>query len=366
MVGSARVLIGGGSRGDGTITSRMRPVSIPNGNGIFRIVRSVASLANPLAGSELVAFAIAVECGTLAATADALELTQSAVTKRIHRLERRIGAPLLERGRFGVRPTALGRSIYPEVKRALDGLDVLARLVAESQQHGTAELRLIASLTIGEFLLPGWLGEFRAEHPDVHVQLQVLNSGRVLDAMHETQQGIGFVGGNKTLDGMRTLVVARDEIVVAVARSHPWAGRRTLRARELAAQPYLTREASSGTRAVAQASLESVGVRLEPSAQMASAQSLKRTLAGGGFTLMSRLAIEDEQRAGTLVGIPVADVDLGWDLCAVSRARPPLTGSARVFWRWLQARTLPQTMTSRDRCSRLEVPAPTPRLSSAR
>jgi DNA-binding transcriptional LysR family regulator len=309
------------------------------------VVRSVASLANPLAGSELVAFAIAVECGTLAAAADALELTQSAVTKRIHSLERRVGAPLLERGRFGVRPTALGRSIYPEVKRALDGLDALARLIAESQQQGTAELRIIASLTIGEFLLPGWLGEFRAERPDVHPQLEVLNSGRVLDAIRETQQVIGFVGGNDAMDGLRTLVLARDEIVVAVARSHPWARRRTLRARELGTQPYLTREASSGTRAVAQASLERAGVRLEPSAQMASAQSLKRTLAGGGFTLISRLAIEDEQRAGTLVGIPVSDVDLGRELCAVSRARPALKGSAHVFWRWLQARAVPQTTT---------------------
>jgi DNA-binding transcriptional LysR family regulator len=263
---------------------------------MFGLVRSATSLANPLAGSELVAFAIAVECGTLAAAADALELTQSAVTKRIHSLERRIGAPLLERGRFGVRPTALGRSIYPEVKRALDGLDALARLIAESQQQGTTELRLIASLTIGEFLLPGWLGEFRAERPDVHPQLEVLNSRRVLDAIRETQQVIGFVGRNDAMDGLRTLVLARDEIVVAVARSHPWARRRTLRARELGTQPYLTREASSGTRAVAQASLDRAGVRLEPSAQMASAQSLKRTLAGGGFTLISRLAIEDEQR----------------------------------------------------------------------
>ncbi len=78
---------------------------------------------------------------------------------------------------------------------------------------------------------------------------------------------------------------------------------------------------------------------------MASAQSLKRTLAGGGFTLISRLAIEDERRAGTLVGIPVSDVDLGRELCAVSRARAALKGSARVFRRWLQARAAPQTAT---------------------
>jgi DNA-binding transcriptional LysR family regulator len=64
---------------------------------------------------------------------------------------------------------------------------------------------------------------------------------------------------------------------------------------------------------------------------------------GGGFSLLSELAIEPERRAGTLVGIPVHDVGLGRELRAVRRPRPALTGAARAFWRWLEARTAAAT-----------------------
>jgi DNA-binding transcriptional LysR family regulator len=80
------------------------------------------------------------------------------------------------------------------------------------------------------------------------------------------------------------------------------------------------------------------GIALEPELQMASTQSLKRAFVGGGFTLISRLAIEDEQRAGALVGLSVRDIDLTRDLSAIARARPALTGAVRSFWRWLSQR----------------------------
>ena len=300
---------------------------------------STASTANPLAGSDLAAFVLAVEAGSIRGAGDALELTQSAVTKRIHALERRLGSRVLERGRFGVRPTEFGRTLYPQAKQALASLDAVAQLADLSRKNGVAELHLISSLTIGEFLLPGWLSQFREVRPDIRPHLEIINSRGVLDAIREDRQEIGFVEGLDSLEGLQTLTVARDEIVVAVAATHRWAHRRRLRAVDLTSEPYLTREAASGTRAVAHAALLQAGIELQPSLQMASTQSLKRTLASGGFTLISRLAIEDERRAGALAGIPVADLDLSRELRAVARRRPPLTGAARAFWRWMSART---------------------------
>jgi DNA-binding transcriptional LysR family regulator len=299
---------------------------------------SIASAANPLAGSDLAAFVLAVEVGSVQGAADALELTQSAVTKRIHALERRLGASVLERGRFGVRPTELGRALYPQAKQALASLDAVAALADRSREDGAAPLHLISSLTIGEFLLPGWLAQFRELRPDIQPQLEIINSRGVLDAIREGRQEIGFVEGRDPLEGLQVLTVAHDEIVVAVASTHRWAGRRKLRAAELVSEPYLTREVASGTRAVAHAALRQAGIELHPSLQMASAQSLKRTLASGGFTLVSQLAIEDERRAGTLAGVPVSDLDLKRELRAVSRRRPALTGAARAFWRWISSR----------------------------
>jgi DNA-binding transcriptional LysR family regulator len=291
--------------------------------------------ANPLAGSELAAFAAAVEAGTVQGAADALQLTQSAVTKRLQALERRIGDRLLERGRLGVRPTPLGGAVYPPAKQALEALAEVERIVTLSRAHGARDLRLCASLTIGEFLLPGWLAEFRHLRPDVHPQLEIVNSRGVLEEVREHRAEIGFVEGLDSLEAYESFTVARDRLLVVVSSDHPWARRRTVAVRDLGAEPYLTREAASGTRAVAESVLAGAGIELVPAMQASSFQSLKRALTGGGFALISELTIEAEHRAGTLVGIPVRGLDLRRDLRAISRRRPRLTGAALAFWRWL-------------------------------
>ena len=110
---------------------------------------------DPLSGRELAAFVAAVDAHTLYAAADALALTQSAVTKRVASLERRVGQRLLERGRTGVRPTAAGRALYPEARAALAALERARRAVADP--GADAALAVAASHTVAGYLLPGWL-----------------------------------------------------------------------------------------------------------------------------------------------------------------------------------------------------------------
>jgi len=313
----------------------------------------MSSLSDPVASGELAAFLAAYETGTVQGAADALTLTQSAVTKRIQSLERRLGAAVFERGRLGVTPTELGRTIYPPAKEALAQLTAVA-LAAEAARAGDhGDLRLSASLTIGEFLLPAWLSAFREQEPGVHPQLEVVGSAAVLAAVRDRRAAIGFVEGEATPDGFESLVVARDALVVVVAPGHPWARRRRVPARALttgAGGPYLTRERDSGTRAVATAALAAHGIELTPALEVASIQGLKRMIISGGFSLLSRLAIGDEVRAGTLVECELASVDLSRELRAVRLARrgsaggdPALAGgrAARRFWAWLAARAGP-------------------------
>lgn len=246
-----------------------------------------------------------------------------------------MGAELLERGRFGVRPTELGRAVYPVAKRALDALDDVAKVVEHARTGGGVDLRLSASHTIGEYLLPGWLAAFRQGRLEIHPQLEIVNSPGALDAIREQRSDIAFVEGRDALDGLEAVIVARDELAVVVSADHRWARRRAVSLRDLPGEPYLTREAASGTRAVATAVLGAAGVELAPSLQAASLQSLKRALAGGGFTVISRLTIDAEQRDGTLVALSVRGVDLTRDLRAVRRRRSTPSAAARAFWRWL-------------------------------
>jgi len=293
-----------------------------------------------LSAGDLAAFVAAVETGTVHAAAEALDLTQSAATKRISALERRLGVPLLVRSRTGVEPTDLGRLLYPEAKHVLVALDAAQRVVTERAMI-QRPLRLAASQTVGEFLLPSWLAAFRAADGAVHVQLDVRNSPAVLRELRDGDVEIGFVEGPDALDDLDVLALLRDEIVAVVAPRHPWARRHAIGLTDLPREQFLTREAGSGTRAVAEAALAERGVTLEPTLELASTQSLKRTVLSGGFTLLSRVAVQAEHDAGALTILPVHGVDLHRELRAV-RVRGRRHGAAaRRFWSFLDDRARP-------------------------
>ncbi|MDO8213377.1 LysR substrate-binding domain-containing protein [Conexibacter sp. CPCC 206217] len=295
----------------------------------------VAPIANPLPSPDLAAFVAACEAASMRGAADTLDLTQSAVTKRVLALERRVGVTLLERGRFGVRPTTAGRVLYPEAKRVLAALRDAEQALASHQRDAGSSLTLAASHTLGEFLLPDWLARFREHEPAVHAQVAIVNSTEVLLALRERRAQIGFVEGLDPLDGLDALVVRRDAIVVVVANGHRWARRRSLRARELRGDSYVAREQGSGTRTVAAAAMLEAGVELAPRLELASAESVKRALASGGFGLLSRLAVETEVRVGTLHALPLRDVPLTRELRAVRDPRRELPRPAERFWKWL-------------------------------
>jgi len=291
-------------------------------------------MRDPLPSHELAAFAAAVETGTVHGAAEALNLTQSAATKRIAALERRLEVRLLDRSRRGVAPTEVGRLLYPEAKQALAALATAERVARErAGQWGT--LRLAASQTIGEFLVPGWLATFRAAGDPGQVQLHIGNSPAVLRELADGIVDIGFVEGNDPLDGLGALTMLSDEIVAVVSVDHPWARRRSVGVHDLQQEAFVTREPASGTRAVAEAALALHSVTLEPTAELASTQSLKRAVVSGGFTLLSRLAVQAEEEARTLAALPVRGVELRRELHAVHVSGAPLPFRARRFWAFL-------------------------------
>jgi DNA-binding transcriptional LysR family regulator len=298
------------------------------------------SLGDPLSGRELAAFVTAVETGTVQGAADALALTQSAATKRLLALERRVGRPLLVRTAQGVRVTEAGAVLYPLAREALAALVSAETAVTSSSRD--EPLVIHASRTVGETLLPQWLASFRLSFPALRVSIAITNSDEVVHALLDRTAEIGFIEGPAvSVHGLAELVVVHDELQVVVASSHPWARRRAIPLKTLALEPYLAREAGSGTREVAAAALAAKGVVLSPALEVSSAEGLKRAVLAGGFTLLSERAVEPEVATGVLRAIPVSGVEVHRTLRAVRRSRPALHGPARALWSWLERTIAP-------------------------
>jgi DNA-binding transcriptional LysR family regulator len=293
------------------------------------------SAAEPLSGRDLAAFVAAVDSGSVQGAADALSLTQSAATKRLQALERRLGVRLLDRHAVGVEPTALGRVLYPLAREALAALQAAEAAVGAGGAAPT--LTLFASHTIGETLLPHWLSAFRTVAPGYRISAEIANSEEVVAAVREGEAEVGFVEGPVSMRGLQELEVASDEIRVIVAAGHPWARRATVPLAALASEPLLARESGSGTRAVALTRLAEAGLELTPALEVSSTEGLKRAVLAGGYTLLSERTVTAELGAGTLAAVSVSGVDLRRPLRAVKRVRPALPPPAKRFWEWLEA-----------------------------
>lgn len=284
----------------------------------------------PLGAIELLAAVDAT--GSLSGAARALGLAQPSVSTGLARLERQTGLTLLVRTATGTRLTPSGTAMLTRGRDVLAASDALEREVAELRSVRQGRVAVAASLSVAEYLVPGWLAARPADA--AVVDLVVANSRDVTDAVLHGRADLGFIEGPGVDPGLHARSVGADELVVVVAPGHPWARRRSpATAAELAAAPLAVREAGSGTRAVLEEALAAAGHPLTGSpAQLGSTSAVKNVVRGGAaVAVLSRLTVADELARGDLRRVPVADVDLSRTLRLVwARGRRP-SPAARVL-----------------------------------
>ncbi|HEX6500669.1 MAG TPA: LysR family transcriptional regulator [Micromonosporaceae bacterium] len=263
-----------------------------------------------------------VRAGSLSGAARALGTSQPAASQLLRRLERRMGLALLVRTPQGSRPTPAGERLAGIASDALAALDRVHVEAAALRAAARGEVRVAASLTIAEYVLPPRL----AELPDVTVKVAVTNSDEVIARVRSRQVDLGFVEGPVDVAGLRVRRIGEDELAVVVAPGHPWArlaahssAASRLPAAELAATALLLRERESGTRRTFADALTRAGlVGVEPLGVLTSTEALKAAVrAGVGATVVSRLAVAEDVAAGLLVEVPVEGLDLRRPLRAV-------------------------------------------------
>lgn len=263
--------------------------------------------------------------GSLSGAARSLGLAQPSVSTGLRRLERLTGLTLVSRTASGTRLTPAGTGLLGRARDVLAASDALEREVQALRSAEQGRVQVAASLSVAEYLVPGWLASRPAGA--AVVDLVVANSRDVMDAVLHGRADLGFVEGPGVADGLHARSVGDDELVVVVAPGHPWARRRRpVRAAELSTAALAVREAGSGTRAVLEQALVAAGHPLAGSpAQLGSTSAVKNVVRGGGAAaVLSRLTVADELGRGDLVAVPVDGVDLTRTLRMVwARSRRP-------------------------------------------
>ncbi len=203
--------------------------------------------------------------------------------------------------------------------------------LAALRHEGAARLRLAASMTVAEHLVPGWLAALRRRGDPAQVTLVATNSAAVAELVRAGEVDLGLVEGPDPLADLAQAVIGTDQLVLVVAPDHPWAGRRRpVDAALLARTPLVTREPGSGTRTALEEALASPGP--PPVLELSTATAVRESVrAGLGPAVLSRLTVAGDLREHRLVEVAVTGVDLTRRLRAVwvgPAARPP-AGAAR-------------------------------------
>jgi DNA-binding transcriptional LysR family regulator len=256
--------------------------------------------------AELRAFCAAVDLGSLGKAARLLQVSQPALSKRLRGLEALAGAQLLERSTRGVTPTQAGLRLYDAARRLLVEAEAIEGLM-EGLEADRAPVRLAASPTMAEFVLPPLLVDLESRHErHLSVELSIANSDAARALVLEGRADLGVVAAESTdhsVDGLRESPFFEDEIVVAVPETHPWAKLDEVEPTELVSTPMIMRDPGASSRRVVGDALSVLGLSLVPPlAEIGSTPAATSTaLSEGAPFLLSSLALTSSHSPGLVV-----------------------------------------------------------------
>jgi molybdate transport repressor ModE-like protein len=287
--------------------------------------------------SALEVLSAIAKTGSLSAASREVGISQQAVSARLTSIESQIGVRLVTRTTRGTQLTAAGEVVAEWADQVLDVAQRVDAGLASLRAERRSRLKVAASQTVAEQLLPRWLVSLQAAGLRTgaaapEVSFTATDSEGAIAAVRDGQAELGFIETRGVLKGLRSRVIGRDELVVVVPPDHKWVRRSApITVAELRQTPLVSRESGWRLLLGADEPLDGDEAAAAHPLEFASAASVRAAvLVGAGPAVMSRLAVGDDLIHGRLRAVPVADLDLRRDLRAIwLGARTPPAGAAR-------------------------------------
>jgi len=289
---------------------------------------------------QLHIFYTVAERGSFSAAAQALHMTQPAVTMQMQSLEDYFGSKLLVRSTKRVELTEAGQTLYPYAKRSIELMRDAEKAMSRLTYMLEGRLQLGASLTIGEYVLPRLLGPFANQYPHISIALKVMNTTQIIDEIVSHQLNFGLVEAPVHHPDLSFEPVMEDELKLIVPAEHPLAGRERVTLQEVVGYPFVLREKGSGTRQVMESELMNRGYepdRIESVMELGSTGAVKSAVESGiGITIISPSSVKHEQALGLLKVIDIEDVEFKRKFYAVHLKSTLLPVPAVAFLTFLR------------------------------
>jgi len=286
---------------------------------------------------QLRTFAELARRHSFTATAQALHLTQPAVSMQVRQLEDAAGLALVEQLGRRVQLTEAGRELLRYATGVSDLLREAEDAMKALQGVGGGELSIAVTST-AKYFAPRLLAEFRRPHPEARLRLAVSNREAVVRALADNTVDLAVMGRPPRGFDTEAAPFAKHPIAVIAAPEHPLAGRRRLALAALAGETFIIRERGSGTRAAMEHVFAERGFRARETLEMSSNETIKQAvMAGMGIAFLSTHTIGLELRAGRLALLAVSGLPVMREWFVIHRRGKRLSPAAQAFRSFLLA-----------------------------
>ncbi len=284
-------------------------------------------------------FSKIVELKSFSRAAEAVLLSQPTVSGHIKALEDALGLRLFDRAGKTITPTQAGDLLYGYARRILALRAEAEQALAEFKGGLKGSLCIGGSSVPGAYILPVLIARFKQDYPDVTIHLKIGDSREACRAVAEGHCDLAAVGARFEDARLRFEPLAEDELVLVVPSKHPWARRPSVRPKDLPGQPFIVREVGSGSRQYAERALAEKGLdpaALRVVAEMGSNEAVRQAVkAGSGVAIMSRRAVEDDLKAGSLAAVRIESVRFLRQFYIASHRTRTQSPACRAFLRLL-------------------------------
>lgn len=260
---------------------------------------------------DLEALQAALETGSLSAAARQLGCSQPGLSRRLQRLEGDLGVRLLERSAAGVAATPVGARVAPLADEVLAGVARLRHELLDREVPLRGTVRVLASTTPGDHLVPELVATFTEKHPDVRVDVLLADSAQVPVGLLDQRADVGFTGRREPDARLQYTPIADDEVVLAVRKDHRLAGKASVPLSALAGERLVWREQGSGTQQSFVDAVAAAGELLPENSPVVGVSSTQAVIAavraGSGIGVVSLRAAEAARRVAAvrITNIPV-------------------------------------------------------------
>ena len=279
---------------------------------------------------QLETFSAVARLQSFTRAAEALHLTQPAISIQIRQIVETIGLPLFEQNGREVALTAAGEEMLATVRELDDVWNRFESAIDDLKGFKRGKLR-IALVSTAKHFLPRMLGDFYRRYPDIDIELEIANRQRIVERLHGNQDDLYIMSYPPAQLDIVSHPFLDNEYLVLAPAAH-WAVGRPVSLQELAAEPFLLREEGSGSRHVIDEHMRNCGVQLKVRLSLASNEAIRELVASGmGLTVLSRQALGGFPERDGLVFLDVAGFPLKRKWSVVHLRTKVLSLPARAF-----------------------------------